>query len=158
MVFGSRDRSPEGNAQLNKKRKNGATVSVRRNRDGTISMSSRGVGAPDLRKIAPALIRIVSPGPITERFAEHRHCDEYIEDASAPEPLRVWLEFARSPAHGLLLPRPHPRLFADYGDDRVRVTMASLMGDVGITRDFDAEVGYSERVGVHELTNFGVDP
>jgi hypothetical protein len=70
----------------------------------------------------------------------------------------VWLEFARSPAHGLLLSKPHPRLFADYGAARVRVTMASRLGDVGITCDFDAEVGYNERVGVHELTNFGVDP
>lgn len=87
-----------------------------------------------------------------------RHCDDYIDDPATPEPLRVWLEFARSPAHGLLTPKPHPRLFADHDGARVRVTMASRLGDVGITSQFDVDVGYERRVSLGALSNFGVAP
>ena len=61
-----------------------------------------------------------------------RHCDEYIDDVTSPEALRKYLDFARAPAHGALLPKPHPQLYADYDRTRVRVTMASRLGDVGI--------------------------
>lgn len=87
-----------------------------------------------------------------------RHCDEYIEDPVAPEALRKFLAFARSPAHGQLLPRPHPRLFADHAGTRVRVTMASCLGDVGITTDLSAEMGYELRVLVSQLLNFSEVP
>lgn len=86
------------------------------------------------------------------------HCDDYIDDLTAPEALRKFLAFARSPAHGQLLPKPHPRLFADHEDRRVRVTMASRLGDVGITTNFDAEFGYETRVNVSELANFSEQP
>lgn len=87
-----------------------------------------------------------------------RHCDDYIDDPDAPEALRKFLTFARSPAHGLFLLAPHPRLYADYAGARVRVTMASRMGDVGITTDFAAERGYQRRVAVSQLSNFSADP
>lgn len=41
---------------------------------------------------------------------------------------------------------------------RVRVTMASLMGDVGITTDFSREMGYERRVLVSALSNFAETP
>ena len=47
-----------------------------------------------------------------------------------------------------------PKLYADYGDKRVRVVMASRLGDVGITYDLSKDVGYDERVYVEKLTNF----
>lgn len=87
-----------------------------------------------------------------------RHCDDYIDDLAAPEALRKFLVFARAPAHGQLLPAPHPRLFANHAGTRVRVTMASRLGDVGITTDFAAEMGYQQRVPVSQLSNFAEEP
>lgn len=86
-----------------------------------------------------------------------KHCDEFIDDESAPPPLRAFLTRARSPAHGHLTSEPFPRLFADHKDARVRVVMASRLGDVGITTDLGAEHGYQLRVDVEDLSNFG-DP
>jgi hypothetical protein len=86
------------------------------------------------------------------------HCDDYIDDKTKPAALRKFLEFARAPAHGAFLPKPHPQLYADYEGTRVRVTMASVMGDVGITTDFSREMGYERRVLVSSLSNFGETP
>lgn len=86
------------------------------------------------------------------------HCDDYINDPAAPAVLRKFLAFARAPAHGQLLPKPHPRLYADHEGARVRVTMASRLGDVGITTQLDAEFGYEQRVLVTALTNFSEAP
>jgi len=85
------------------------------------------------------------------------HCDDYIDDPSAPECLRVFLEHARSPAHGAFSERPLPRLFADHKGKRVRVVMASRFGDVGITGNLKADHGYDKRVAVADLANFGDD-
>lgn len=86
------------------------------------------------------------------------YCDNYIDDPAAPAALRTYLTFARAPAHGALLPKPHPRLFADHDGRRVRVTMASRFGDVGITTDLTADFGYQKRVLVRQLSNFSEDP
>ena len=85
---------------------------------------------------------------------DFKHCDEYIDDESQPECLRKFLDHARSPAHGSMNPKPHPRLFADYKGKFVRVTMASRFGDVGITRNMTREHGYDKRVPVEHLSNF----
>jgi hypothetical protein len=92
------------------------------------------------------------------RSASPKHCDDYLNDEAAPAVLRAFLARARSPAHGALSKDPYPRLFADYQGNRVRVTMASRFGDVGITTDFQVEDGYATRVHVAELTNFGDSP
>ena len=86
------------------------------------------------------------------------HCDDYIDDPNAPAALRKFLTFARSPAHGQLLPKPHPTLFADHDGKRVRITMASRFGEVGITADLGAEFGYERRVLVSSLSNFSEVP
>ena len=86
------------------------------------------------------------------------HCDDYSDDLAAPAALRKYLAFARAPAHGHLLPKPHPKLYADYEGRRVRVIMASRLGDVGITTDLDAEFGYDCRVRVRSLSNFSELP
>ena len=86
------------------------------------------------------------------------HCDRYIDDPDASPALRKFLAFARAPAHGQLLPKPHPTLFADHKGRRVRVTVASRLGDVGITTNLDAEFGYERRVLVRTLSNFSETP
>lgn len=43
-----------------------------------------------------------------------KHCDDYIDDAAQPACLRRYLKHARSPAHGSMNPKPHPKLFADH--------------------------------------------
>lgn len=93
-----------------------------------------------------------------------KHCDDYINDETAPECLRTFLAHGRAPAHGSGL-GPKPPLFATWKEldgpggrkgktRRVRVVMASRMGDVGITKNLDAEHGYDWRVSVSELTDF----
>lgn len=91
---------------------------------------------------------------------EPRHCDEYIDDETAAPSLRAWLSVARAPAHGALqIAKGHnPRLFADLNGRRVRCVMASRFGDIGVTEDLTAEYGYSARVAVEDLTNFGDVP
>lgn len=100
---------------------------------------------------AKAKIPAAVEGPID-------HCDDYLDDPQAPAVLRTFLDFARAPAHGQLLPKPHPCLFADYEGRRFRVTMASRLGDVGITTNYDAELGYDIRVRVSQLSNFSAVP
>lgn len=87
-----------------------------------------------------------------------KHCDDYIDDESAPAVLSAYLQRARSPGHGLLSSEPFPRLFADYEGARVRVVMASRLGDVGITDDLEADTTYQKRVAVEDLSNFGDAP
>lgn len=118
---------------------------------------------------------IAAPGEIVEELnpaldlvsQTFKHCEEYIDDESQPECLRKFLERARMPAHGMLEKAPFPKLFATYqGDgwrgvekgDRVRVTMASRLGDVGVSKDFNAESGYQMRTSVDNLTDFSDSP
>lgn len=90
--------------------------------------------------------------------AADKHCDDYIDDVAAPEVLRDYLRRARSPAHGLMSKEPFPKLFATYKRKRVRVVMASRLGDVGITDNLQAEYGYQKRVAVADLADFGSEP
>jgi len=83
-----------------------------------------------------------------------KHCDEYIDDETQPAPLREFLDYARSPAHGALRCDPKPKLYADHAGKRVRVVMASRFGDVGITEKLHEEYGYDKRVAVADLSNF----
>jgi len=90
-----------------------------------------------------------------------KHCDDYINDLRAPKQLRWFLFVERLPAVMRELCREfgvNPVLYADYDGQRVRVVMASRIGDVGITKDLTAENGYETRVSVEALTNFGGAP
>lgn len=117
-----------------------------------------------LLRVAAAHVRALQQRHLAAGFSGHddvpvvEHCDDYIEDLGASLVPRSFLVFARAPAHGQLLPKPHPRLFADYAGTRVRVTTASRFGDVGITSDHDAEIGYEWRVLVRQLSNFSESP
>jgi hypothetical protein len=97
----------------------------------------------------------------------HRHCDDYIDDESAPRVLRNFLERARSPGHGMHHAEPFPVLFATYRGqawndikpgDRIRVVMASRMGDVGITKNLAADHNYTVRCYVEALDDFAELP
>ena len=92
-----------------------------------------------------------------------KHCDDYIDDPDAPACLRAYLERARMPAHGMLVKAPFPKLFATlkrnvlagrWKPKRVRVVMASRLGDVGITTHLALDIGYQTRVHVEDLTDF----
>lgn len=88
-----------------------------------------------------------------------KHCDDYIDDKSQPKMLRDFLRYHRWPAHwqyrAEMLKVKKPLLFADYEGKRVKVTMASRFGDVGITTNlYSDKPGYSETVAVEQLTNF----
>jgi hypothetical protein len=96
-----------------------------------------------------------------------RHCDEYIDDETQPAVLRKFLERARGPAHGHLSKEPYPKLFATYNGrewqgvspgDRIRVVMASRLGDVGCTKNFAADHGYQVRCPVADLSDFSDQP
>lgn len=90
-----------------------------------------------------------------------KHCDDYIHDFTASHCLRFFLLVNRLPAMDMMLCRGFgvkPKLFATYKGDRVRVVMASRMGDVGITHKLDAEDGYENRVMVADLSDFGEAP
>lgn len=90
-----------------------------------------------------------------------KHCDDYIHDYNAPKCLRFFLLVNRMPAVDQLLLKEFgvkPALFAYYDTRKVRVTMASRLGDVGITRFLDREEGYDERVPVSALTGFTSEP
>lgn len=93
----------------------------------------------------------------TEQETEPRHCDEYINDFDAPMCLRWFLFVNRLPASDKHLCERNgvkPRLFATHFGKKVRIVMASRLGDVGITEKLDAENGYSTRVAVADLTDF----
>jgi hypothetical protein len=90
-----------------------------------------------------------------------KHCDDYIHDFSAPKVLRVFLLVHRLPAADKLLLNDagiNPVLYADYEGQTHRVTMASRLGDLGITTKLDRENGYELRVPVEALTNFRDKP
>ena len=91
------------------------------------------------------------------------HCDDYIDDETQPEALRKWLDYKRATA---VFQYEHPEqettLYASTTaavinlpvGTRVRLTMASRMGDVGISRDLTKQNGYEVRVTLDTLENF----
>lgn len=46
------------------------------------------------------------------------------------------------------------RLFCTFGGRRYRVTMASRMGDIGLSTDPDEEWSYKERIDVTECSQW----
>jgi hypothetical protein len=92
---------------------------------------------------------------------EPKHCDEYIDDPSTLMPLRWFLFINRLPAsekHMCNINGVNPQLYADCFGKRVRVVMASRMGDLGVTSNLNKEHGYELRVFVEELSNFSNKP
>ena len=89
---------------------------------------------------------------------EKYHCDVLYDSGTLPECVMTFLDFARAPATFQMRNGPQPDLFADYKDRRVKITMASRFGDVGIAFDHATVMGYDQRLLLNQLTNFGKEP
>lgn len=81
------------------------------------------------------------------------HCDDLMDRDDTPSVVLAFLRVARSPGHG----GDRPPLYATLNGQRVRVTMASRFGDVGITRNLN-ETAYTDRVLLPQLSDFGDVP
>lgn len=87
----------------------------------------------------------------------HTHCDDLIHMSDLPLCARYFLLVHRLPAmDGTIITAYHgsPVCYANYQGKRVRLTMASRFGDVGITDDLKADRGYKWRVPMGELSDF----
>jgi hypothetical protein len=92
-----------------------------------------------------------------DEIDETKHCDSYVDNPRGNSAARWFIFVNRLPASLRILAQPYikdPKLFADYQGKRVRVVMASRLGNLGITYDLTADYGYKRRVLVDELTNF----
>lgn len=89
------------------------------------------------------------------------HCDSIIHNPKYPVCLRYFILVNRLPAVDKTLVFSAvgtPKCFATYRNQRVRLTMASRFGDIGITTDLSSDRGYENRVSVDELTDFSSEP
>lgn len=85
--------------------------------------------------------------------ADKWHCDDIWRLKTAPDCVLAFLDVARAPAHGA--GKPTPSLYATTKDGvRVRVTMASRFGDVGVRIDLAETHGYDLRLFLCELSDF----
>lgn len=124
--------------------------------------------------------RYLLVGPEQRAWPHERraHVDDVVEDEAYPDCLRTFLRYHRLPAclkapgedrekikkyvleeeWPYIWTDPAPRCFADYNGYRVRLTMASRLGDVGISPMLEGNSGYRERVSLADLSNFGDAP
>ncbi len=90
------------------------------------------------------------------------HCDKEIHNDARPACLRYFLLVHRMPAvDRAIIETVHdaPKCFADHDGKRVRLTMASRFGDVGISPDLaSTRTSYKTRVEVSDLSNFSEQP
>ena len=84
------------------------------------------------------------------------HCDEYIHDPNFPLCLRYWLLVNRLDA--IIDYKGVPECYTTWKAQRVRLVMASRLGDGGTTTKLHHENGYEERVYLEELSDFGDKP
>jgi hypothetical protein len=93
------------------------------------------------------------------------HVDEIIEYGGLvkkfPNCLRYYLLVERLPA--TIKPVVYeavgqPKCFATYKGERVRLVMASRLGNVGITKNLKVERGYEKRVSLKDLSDFSTEP
>lgn len=121
---------------------------------------------------------LTEEGVMEKLEPQPKHCDDYIRDKSFPMCLRIFLLHHRVPASWRFkwmdrsetspkwkIPVCFATMPAHRGPgggkkkaSRVRLTMASRFGDVGVTKDLDQESGYQARVAVEQLTDFSEVP
>jgi hypothetical protein len=107
------------------------------------------------------IVTDTSEGFELKKTDSRTHCDDYIPDHKQPRCLRAWLLMKRLPAYEVMLLQSYcPPLYATKKGTRIRVrlTMASRMGDVGITTQITDTHGYEERVPLGHLVDFSNDP
>lgn len=93
-------------------------------------------------------------------ITKENHCDNFINDYRMPNIVRTFLILHRMPAIDKNIFKQYEQLpwliYADYKGKRVAMTMASRMGDIGITEVLDKPLGYDNRVPITELSNFSL--
>lgn len=95
-------------------------------------------------------------------MADDRSLDRAIHDYKLPAFLRAFLVCMELPATENLALREAgiiPKVFCTYQGRRWRLTMVSTHGDVGISKNFDEDYGYSERgLSIYDLSEFSQTP
>lgn len=91
------------------------------------------------------------------------HCDDVLDGkVEVPPFVKRFIRIKRWPAtwqfRAVELGVPVPTLYATHEGQRVRVTMASCHGDLGITPNLKQDTGYRTRVFVNQLTDFSPTP
>jgi hypothetical protein len=88
--------------------------------------------------------------------APGRQNRDVLMDFDLPAMVRGFIALNQGPATETMAIREAgfmPRLYATYREKRVRVTMVSRLGDVGISHK-DEEYGYFTRCSIYDLTDF----
>jgi hypothetical protein len=88
---------------------------------------------------------------------EGRRNRDVLHDYKLPAMVRGFIALNQGPATETMAIREAgmmPKLYGTYQGKRVRVVMVSRLGDIGITT-IDQEYGYSDRVSIYDLTDFG---
>lgn len=97
----------------------------------------------------------------------HTHVDEWLEEFMQEQgsPNLGYAKFVighmRQPAVVRMRHDPHMKgfkLFCMYQGKKWRVTMASRLGDIGITEDFTRDSGYEQRIFVDEVESWHTAP
>lgn len=86
-----------------------------------------------------------------------RRNEDVLHDFDLPAMVRGFIAINQGPATETMAIREAgfmPRLYASYRGERVRVTMVSRLGDVGVSRK-DEEYGYFDRCSIYDLSEFG---
>lgn len=90
------------------------------------------------------------------------HVDDFVDNPGFDDPAKQYAGFffllhrlpAIMQAAYAEWIKPH-RLFCTYAGERYRVTGASRMGDVWLTKDHERQVGYDFRVDLDECSEWG---
>lgn len=93
--------------------------------------------------------------------AEPRHVDDFIDDPSSHSYASFVLNWLRAPADHQARFAPFMsrfRLYCTHGGKRYRVTMASRLGDIGLSSDPNRNAGYELRVMPDECSNWRCEP
>lgn len=89
------------------------------------------------------------------------HIDDWVDDYRQDKYARWFFLLKRLPANLQvdLAEWIHPhKLFCQYHGETYRVTGASRLGDIQLTRDFQREAGYDLRVAVDECSDWKSEP
>ncbi len=91
------------------------------------------------------------------------HVDDFVDSGTGDMGIhyaRLMLGIMRMPSHGIALDSltKRFRLFCTYNGERYRVVMASRMGDIGLSKHFEQDTGYSIRVAVTDCREWSAAP
>lgn len=90
-----------------------------------------------------------------------RHVDDFIDDPETNVYASWFLNLKRLPAilqFKFVDQIKQYQLYCDYNGERWRVTGASRLGDVWLTKNFDQSSGYQERVSIDQCSNWSPFP